>query len=128
MNIGDLISVNTLTINSQETEPSKRFPDLVGSVKKITLQKDDEVYFCVIKYSYTANWLVISITDDNETILQQNTYMAEYPINLNQVTELLDYGLFYKAGKLAWFKLDDNFYNLKGELDQLYEEYSLASF
>lgn len=128
MKIGDLISVNTLTINSSETDPSKRFPELVGTVKKITLQKGDEVYFCIIKYSYSANWLVISITDDNDEVLQQNTYMAEYPINLNQVTELLEYGLFYKAGKIAWFRLDDNFYNLASESDQLYEEYSLASF
>lgn len=128
MNIGELISTETLTINNQETDPSKRFPDLVGTVKKITLQKEDEVYFCIVKYSYSADWLVISITDDNDTVLQQNTYLAEYPINLNQVTELLDYGLFYKSGKLAWFKLNDNFYSLRGDDSQLYEEYSLASF
>lgn len=128
MNIGELISTETLTINNQETDPSKRFPDLVGTVKKITLQKEDEVYFCIIKYSYSADWLVISITDDNDVVLQQNTYLAEYPINLNQVTELLDYGLFYKSGKLAWFKLNDNFYSLRGDDSQLYEEYSLANF
>lgn len=128
MNIGELISTEILTINNQETDPSKRFPDLVGTVKKITLQKEDEVYFCIVKYSYSADWLVISITDDNDTVLQQNTYLAEYPINLNQVTELLDYGLFYKSGKLAWFKLNDNFYSLRGDDSQLYEEYSLASF
>lgn len=120
--------IESLTINYTETLPAKKFPELVGSTKKIILQKDDEIYYAIIKYSYTNDWIVIELQDSNQTTIQTNTYISSYPINLITCDELIGYGLFFKTDKLMFAKLDTKYYSLTFTDSQLIEEFNNEVF
>lgn len=122
------LSLEEITINYTETDPAKKFPELVGSTKKLILQKDDEIYYAIIKYSYTAKWLVLEIQDSNQNTLQNNTYIASSPINLISCAELIGYGLFFKVNKLLFVKLDTDYYSMKYTDTQLIEDFNNEVF
>lgn len=122
------LSLETITINYTEKDPSKKFPELVGSTKKLILQKDDEIYYAIIKYSYTAEWAVLEIQDSNQNTIQNNTYIASYPINLIACDKLIGYGLFFKINKLLFVKLDTDYYSMKYSDTQLIEDFNNEVF
>lgn len=107
----NLISSESLNINNLETDPVKMFPFLVGNAFNMILQKENSLYTLTIKYSYAVQWLVYNIEDNNNNILQHDTYLTNFPLNLILCDELLGYGLFFDKNTLYFGKLINLWYN-----------------
>lgn len=107
-----VLNTNQLDIQYGETEPSKKFPFLIGQTYKATLQAGSVIYYVEIKYNYSTNWLDYNIQDDSDNILQADSYLSEFPVNLLQLDDLLTYGLFFKNQTLVFGKLNPSWYKL----------------
>ena len=107
--LSNLINSETLNINMQETQPEKKFPFLVGNNFNMVLQKENNLYTLTIKYNYTSGWLDYNISN-NVNIIQEDTYLASYPLNLLLCNELIGYGLFFNKNTLYYGILNPNWY------------------
>ena len=75
----------------------------------MVLQKENNLYTLTIKYNYTSGWLDYNISN-NISIIQEDTYLASYPLNLILCDELIGYGLFFNKNTLYYGVLNPNWY------------------
>lgn len=125
-----MILLNTFDLVYDETglTPANKFPTLTVGPITLLLQVKDTFFIAVIRYNHASEWLSLSIRDQNDNVLQGETYVAGFPSNLIFVDALINYGLFYypaqKKFKFYEFAASDNWYNaVDSDEEQLYYSY-----
>lgn len=99
------------------TEASK-FPSLTRGNMTLMLQAENEFYTARLKYNSVTKWFSLDVIGPNNQTVQGETFVADFPTNLLNCSELKEYGLFYfsKSNDFRFYKLSEGWYN-SAELD-----------
>lgn len=78
------------------------FEPLTEGPYSMLLQLNNTYYIASVKFNYGSNWLSLTIYDSEGTLVQGETYVADFPTNLLNNMALSNYGLF-------WYPLEKRF-------------------
>ena len=99
------------------TEASK-FPSLTRGNMTLMLQANNDFFTARLKYNSVTKWFSLDVIGSNNQIIQGETFVADFPTNLLNASELKEFGLFYfpKSNVFKFYRLTEGWYN-SPELD-----------
>lgn len=109
-----LISEYDVGYNETALTEIAKFSKLASGPMALTIQIGADFYTAQITYNTVTKWLSLKVYTADATLIQGETFVADFPTNLLTTPVLANYALFYypEADKLRLYQIaSDDWYN-----------------